>query len=50
MTGYTIRFHNPSDHPGLRAIYGGDEFTRPALLLEYPRMADCQRLDKGDRE
>jgi len=40
MTAFTIRSYAPSDRPGVRAIYGDDEFARPALLHRYPRMAD----------
>jgi len=40
MTTYSIRSYTPFDRPGVRAIYGDDEFARPALLRKYPRMAD----------
>ena len=40
MTTFTVRSYTPSDRPGVRAIYGDDEFARPALLRRYPRMAD----------
>jgi len=40
MAAFTVRSYSPSDRPGVRAIYGNDEFARPALLRKYPRMAD----------
>jgi len=29
-----------SDRPGVRLIYGDDEFARPAMNQHYPRYAD----------
>jgi len=40
MIAFTVRSYTPADRPGVRAIYGDDEFARPALLRRYPRMAD----------
>lgn len=36
--GITLRPYQPTDLPGVRAIYGDDEFARPRLLRQYPRM------------
>jgi GNAT superfamily N-acetyltransferase len=33
-----IRPYQPTDLPGVRTIYGQDEFARPQLLKKYPRM------------
>ncbi len=35
---FIIRPYQPHDRPGVRGIYGDDEFARPHLLLKYPRM------------
>lgn len=39
-TGFTLRPYQPADRPGVRAIYGTDEYARPHLLRKYPRMSE----------
>lgn len=36
---WVIRPYRPADRPGVRAIYGDDEFARPHLMHKYPRMS-----------
>ncbi len=38
--GLIIRPYRLEDRAGVRAIYGDDEFCRPALLARYPRMRE----------
>lgn len=38
MTDFVIRNYRKPDLPAVRAIYADDEFARPALLRQYPRM------------
>lgn len=35
---YIVRPYTPSDLPGVRAIYGEDEFARPRWLEKHPQM------------
>jgi GNAT superfamily N-acetyltransferase len=35
-----IRPYRPGDRPGVRVIYGQDEFARPHLMAKYPRMSE----------
>jgi GNAT superfamily N-acetyltransferase len=38
-TSFTVRPFLTADRPGVRQIYGQDEFARPRLLGKYPRMS-----------
>lgn len=37
---FTIRPYQSADRPGVRHIYGMDEFARPHLMHRYPRMSE----------
>lgn len=40
MNDFVIRAYRETGLPVVRAIYGEDEFARPALLHQYPRMGE----------
>jgi GNAT superfamily N-acetyltransferase len=40
LTPVAIRPYRPADRPGVRTIYGQDEFARPRLMDRYPRMSE----------
>jgi len=40
MNAFVIRSYRRTDLPAVRAMYGDDEFARPALLRKYPRMGE----------
>lgn len=40
MSDFIVRSYQKADLHAVRAIYGDDEFARPALLHKYPRMAE----------
>jgi SAM-dependent methyltransferase len=38
-TRFSIRPYRATDRPGVRQIYGQDEFARPRLMGKYPRLS-----------
>lgn len=40
IASLVIRPYQPADRPGVRTIYGDDEFARPDLQRRYPRMCE----------